>query len=156
MELFIDWHTWPTPRLATKQIWKKMATVDGSAARYGLSVKELRQLMELRGSEAVEQLRQLGGVQEVCNKLHTSPTEGTALSLDFAERDIDVLTCFRIIWFQRRHRTATADVRHKHDSAQTGQIVLATRLGRTQRCYARHSGIVCHSLTGPLFHRSPS
>jgi len=53
-----------------------MATVDGRPAQYGLSLKQLRELMELRGREAVEQLRQLGGVQEVCKKLYTSPTEG--------------------------------------------------------------------------------
>jgi P-type Ca2+ transporter type 2B len=58
-----------------------MATVDGRPAQYGLSLKQLRELMELRGREAVEQLRQLGGVQEVCKKLYTSPTEGMYFSL---------------------------------------------------------------------------
>ena len=58
-----------------------MATVDGRPAQYGLSLKQLRELMEVRGREAVEQLRQLGGVQEVCKKLYTSPTEGMHFSL---------------------------------------------------------------------------
>ncbi|XP_046653831.1 plasma membrane calcium-transporting ATPase 2-like isoform X2 [Daphnia pulicaria] len=53
-----------------------MATVDGRPAQYGISLKQLREVMELRGSEAVEQLRHYGGVQELCKKLYTSPTEG--------------------------------------------------------------------------------
>jgi len=59
-----------------------MATVDGDPAPYGLSLKDLRELMELRGREAVEELQQLGGVQEICNKLNTSATEGTGHSFD--------------------------------------------------------------------------
>ncbi|EFX76259.1 hypothetical protein DAPPUDRAFT_188575 [Daphnia pulex] len=53
-----------------------MATVDGRPAQYGISLKQLREVMELRGHEAVEQLRHYGGVQELCKKLYTSPTEG--------------------------------------------------------------------------------
>ncbi len=62
------------PRDKTPSI--KMATVDGRPAQYGISLKQLREVMELRGSEAVEQLRHYGGVQELCKKLYTSPTEG--------------------------------------------------------------------------------
>ena len=54
----------------------KMAMVDGRPAQYGISLKQLREVMELRGREAVEQLRHYGGVQELCKKLYTSPTEG--------------------------------------------------------------------------------
>lgn len=53
-----------------------MAMVDGRPAQYGVSLKQLREVMELRGREAVEQLRHYGGVQELCKKLYTSPTEG--------------------------------------------------------------------------------
>ncbi len=58
-----------------------MATVDGRPAQYGLTLKQLRELMELRGREACEQLRQLGGVQDICKKLYTSPTEGSSSML---------------------------------------------------------------------------
>lgn len=54
-----------------------MAMVDGRPAQYGLTLKQLREVMEVRGREACEQLRQYGGVQEICKKLYTSPTEGT-------------------------------------------------------------------------------
>lgn len=53
-----------------------MAMVDGRPAQYGLTLKQLREVMEVRGREAVEQIRQYGGVQELCKKLYTSPTEG--------------------------------------------------------------------------------
>jgi len=53
-----------------------MATVDGRPAQYGLSLRQLRELMEVRGREACEQLNRYGGVQEICKKIYTSPTEG--------------------------------------------------------------------------------
>ncbi|XP_057374431.1 plasma membrane calcium-transporting ATPase 2-like [Daphnia carinata] len=53
-----------------------MASVDGRPAQYGISLKQLREVMELRGQEAVEQLRHYGGVQQLCKKLYTSSTEG--------------------------------------------------------------------------------
>lgn len=56
-----------------------MATVDGRPAQYGMSLKQLREVMELRGREGVEQVRAYGGVQEICKKLYTSPTEGNPL-----------------------------------------------------------------------------
>ncbi|XP_014204544.1 plasma membrane calcium-transporting ATPase 2 isoform X5 [Copidosoma floridanum] len=53
-----------------------MATIDGRPAQYGLSLKQLRELMELRGREAVNKVNEYGGVQEICKKLYTSPSEG--------------------------------------------------------------------------------
>lgn len=58
-----------------------MAMVDGRPAQYGLTLKQLREVMELRGREAVEQVRHYGGVQEVCKKLYTSATEGNVSRL---------------------------------------------------------------------------
>lgn len=46
-------------------------------SHYGVTVKELKDLMQLRGSEAHETIRKkYGGVLELCNKLHTSPNTG--------------------------------------------------------------------------------
>lgn len=53
-----------------------MATIDGRPAQYGISLKQLRELMELRGPEGVTKLKEYGGVQEICKKLYTSPTDG--------------------------------------------------------------------------------
>lgn len=53
-----------------------MATIDGRPAQYGISLKQLRELMELRGAEGVNKVKEYGGVQEVCKKLYTSPTDG--------------------------------------------------------------------------------
>ncbi|XP_064604968.1 plasma membrane calcium-transporting ATPase 2-like isoform X2 [Liolophura sinensis] len=51
--------------------------IDGRPAEYGLSVKELRELMELRGREGYERIQtKYGGVLEMCKKLYTSPNEG--------------------------------------------------------------------------------
>lgn len=49
--------------------------------QFGLTVQELRELMEHRGREGLELINsKYGGVLEICNKLKTSPTTGTACS----------------------------------------------------------------------------
>lgn len=50
------------------------------AAGFGCSVMDLRSLMELRGTEAVVKLQEdYGGVEGLCKRLKTSPTEGESL-----------------------------------------------------------------------------
>jgi hypothetical protein len=44
--------------------------------KFGLTLKQLRDLMDLRGSEAVSKIEELGGTKELCKKLNTSPVEG--------------------------------------------------------------------------------
>lgn len=53
-----------------------MATIDGRPAQYGITLKQLRDLMEHRGREGVAKIHEYGGVQEICKKLYTSPNEG--------------------------------------------------------------------------------
>ncbi|XP_041348838.1 plasma membrane calcium-transporting ATPase 2-like isoform X2 [Gigantopelta aegis] len=51
--------------------------VDGRPAEYGIQLKDLRDLMKLRGDEAYEYIQTTyGGVLEICKKLYTSPNEG--------------------------------------------------------------------------------
>lgn len=44
--------------------------------QFGITLKQLRELMELRGMEAVNRIKEMGGITELCKKLYTSPTEG--------------------------------------------------------------------------------
>lgn len=53
-----------------------MATIDGRPAQYGISLKQLRELMEHRGREGVAKISDFGGIHELCKKLYTSPNEG--------------------------------------------------------------------------------
>ncbi|XP_033168062.1 plasma membrane calcium-transporting ATPase 2 isoform X3 [Drosophila mauritiana] len=53
-----------------------MATIDGRPAQYGISLKQLRELMEHRGREGVMKIAENGGIHELCKKLYTSPNEG--------------------------------------------------------------------------------
>lgn len=47
------------------------------AAGFGCSLMDLRSLMELRSTEAVVKLQEdYGGVEGLCTRLKTSPTEG--------------------------------------------------------------------------------
>lgn len=56
-----------------------MATIDGRPAQYGISLKQLRDLMEHRGLDGIAKIQELGGTQEICKKLYTSPSEGKFL-----------------------------------------------------------------------------
>jgi Ca2+ transporting ATPase len=58
-----------------------MATIDGRPAQYGITLKQLRELMETRGREGVTKIQDYGGVQEICKKLYTSPSEGNCKQL---------------------------------------------------------------------------
>ncbi|XP_065351523.1 plasma membrane calcium-transporting ATPase 3 isoform X3 [Cloeon dipterum] len=62
-----------------------MATIDGRPAMYGVTLKQLRELMEHRGREGVAKLEDFGGVQDICRKLYTSATEG----LSGSENDLE-------------------------------------------------------------------
>uniref|UniRef100_A0A1A9ZJV0 Cation-transporting P-type ATPase N-terminal domain-containing protein n=1 Tax=Glossina pallidipes TaxID=7398 RepID=A0A1A9ZJV0_GLOPL len=64
-----------------------MATIDGRPAQYGISLKQLRELMEHRGREGVAKISEQGGISEICKKLYTSPNEGLSGSkLDIEHR----------------------------------------------------------------------
>ncbi|KAJ1530908.1 hypothetical protein ONE63_005748 [Megalurothrips usitatus] len=64
-----------------------MATIDGRPAQYGVTLKQLRELMGLSASEAIPKLEEMGGVQELCKKLYTSPNEGlTGSAVDMEHR----------------------------------------------------------------------
>ncbi|XP_037094678.1 plasma membrane calcium-transporting ATPase 2-like isoform X7 [Pollicipes pollicipes] len=54
-----------------------MATIDGRPTQYGVTLKQLRELMECRGQEAIERINtEFGGILEICKKLYTSPQDG--------------------------------------------------------------------------------
>ncbi|CAB3385775.1 Hypothetical predicted protein [Cloeon dipterum] len=66
-------------------VGEDMATIDGRPAMYGVTLKQLRELMEHRGREGVAKLEDFGGVQDICRKLYTSATEG----LSGSENDLE-------------------------------------------------------------------
>ena len=47
-----------------------------AGSRYGVTLKQLRELMEHRGLEGVAKMAELGGSTEIARKLNTSPTAG--------------------------------------------------------------------------------
>ncbi|KAF8771932.1 Plasma membrane calcium-transporting ATPase 3 like protein [Argiope bruennichi] len=71
--------------------WKSsMASGSGGQEQeeFGVTVAELRELMECRGYEAVQMIQdEHGGVHNLCRKLHTSPTDGlSGAASDLARR----------------------------------------------------------------------
>ncbi|CAG9840522.1 unnamed protein product [Diabrotica balteata] len=64
-----------------------MSVIDGRPAQYGITLKQLRNLMEYRGADGIEKIQELGGMQEICKKLYTSPSEGLrGTEIDLAHR----------------------------------------------------------------------
>ncbi|XP_042239395.1 plasma membrane calcium-transporting ATPase 2-like isoform X3 [Homarus americanus] len=54
-----------------------MATIDGRPAQYGITLRQLRELMETRGQEGIEKIqREHGSTLEITKKLYSSPTNG--------------------------------------------------------------------------------
>lgn len=51
----------------------------GLPSQFGITLFELRELMETRGSEGLEKLQEMGGIQELCRKLNSSPINGKLL-----------------------------------------------------------------------------
>ena len=52
---------------------------DGGQLRFGCTAKELKELMETRGVDAVNGVKyKYGTVDELCRRLHVAPNEGNA------------------------------------------------------------------------------
>jgi Ca2+ transporting ATPase len=56
---------------------RRHSHVGQQEADFGISLKELRELMELRGNEANQKVIAMGGVQKICTMLNVSPLTGT-------------------------------------------------------------------------------
>ncbi|KAL1449107.1 hypothetical protein WDU94_000340 [Cyamophila willieti] len=67
-----------------------MATIDGRPTQYGITLRQLRELMELRGREGIAKINEYGGVPDLCRKLYTSPNEGLAGSQNDMEHRREV------------------------------------------------------------------
>ena len=48
----------------------------GAPTSFGLTVDELKQIMELRGHEGADRVREMGGAEAICDLLSTSPSQG--------------------------------------------------------------------------------
>lgn len=53
-----------------------MATINGRPAKYRITLKELRELMEHRGREGIQRVQDYGGVQGIMERLYTSEDKG--------------------------------------------------------------------------------
>ena len=101
-----------------------MATIDGRPTQYGVTLKQLRELMELRGREGVNKINSYGGVQEICKKLYTSPSEGKIKCL-FLVVLFDWFKICVIEWNVHKRKNhfccsglsgSAADIQHRRDT----------------------------------------
>jgi P-type Ca2+ transporter type 2B len=53
-----------------------MATINGRPAKYRITLKELRELMEHRGREGIQRVQDFGGIEGVMERLYTSQDKG--------------------------------------------------------------------------------
>ncbi len=56
---------------------KKASADKTDTGGFGIPLMELRALMELRGVEAADKVKQMGGPKQICKMLITSDTKGT-------------------------------------------------------------------------------
>ena len=73
-----------------------MADKMAAGSRYGITLKELRELMEFRGAEGVEKLKEYGGAQGLAKKLNTSDSTGKKIyfiRLLFCQNTISFYLC---------------------------------------------------------------
>lgn len=62
-----------------------MATINGRPAKYRITLRELRELMENRGREGIQKINEHGGIEAIMEKLYTSQDKG----LSGNQADID-------------------------------------------------------------------
>lgn len=121
------------------------------ASQFGITVKELRDLMELRGEEGVEKIKSYGGAKEICKKLKTSEVTGKQAALEMVGSIGWVkIVCSRPKWGQKWSRTTARCVRIEHDPTQTSENLPPISLGSAPGCDSNHSGTGCHHFLGPL------
>lgn len=80
---------------------------------YGLTVKALCKLMQHNGRDGIIEINKLGGVEEICEKLGTSPTQGLGNTLEhrrvtFGSNEIPRerrTTFFELMWSVFRDQT---------------------------------------------------
>jgi len=53
-----------------------MAGEEGLPSQFGITLQDLRTIMEYRGVEAQEKVLELGGTHEICRRLASSPING--------------------------------------------------------------------------------
>ena len=53
-----------------------------ATSRFGVSLKQLRDLMEYRGAEGVQKLNELGGIKGLASKLNTTEESGEETFVD--------------------------------------------------------------------------
>lgn len=66
------------------------SVAEGNDKEFGISMAELRDLMELRSAEAVNKIQDTyGDVQGICRRLKTSPIEGRKAKLSNATLTVE-------------------------------------------------------------------
>lgn len=130
-----------------------------------LDVGELKELMELRGMEAVNAIKDKhGNVHEICRKLYTSDNEGEqtfrslptivlrwSMVLDaFARRHLAVT---RTEWGTGRPADEKTEIRLQHHPSKTAKVVPAAGVGSNSRRDAHHPHSSGHYIARALLRR---
>lgn len=86
-----------------------MATIDGRPTQYGVTLRQLRELMECRGQEGVGKVSEFGGVKKLCENLYTTPNDGLSGNVSDTKHRRETFgsntippkppkTFFRLVW----------------------------------------------------------
>lgn len=104
-----------------------MATIDGRPAQYGISLRNLRELMEHRGREGIVRIQEHGGIQEICKKLYTSPNEGKFFfikkSCDKMDGSVEIYSSHFVFILKQIGLTGSqADIDHRRETFGSNTI----------------------------------
>ena len=65
------------------------SSTSAAVSEFGVTLSELRELMELRGLDAHQRIQtHYNGVTELCKRLYTSPTQGTRVDTSTDKRTL--------------------------------------------------------------------
>ena len=128
-----------------------------ASKHFGVSLKQLRELMEFRKSEGIHKLNEIGGLQGLLDALNTSEELGIHRDINFRKKcaiflkptmEINITYYFlhRYLWRQIWPPNQKRRVRIQHNSSKAIQDIPSIGMGGLARSYTYYFGNSCYCL----------
>ena len=152
-------------RINTTSQWDtylRLITITMASKHFGVSLKQLRELMEFRKSEGIHKLNEIGGLQGLLDALNTSEELGIHRDINFRKKcaillkptmEINITYYFlhRYLWRQIWPPNQKRRVRIQHNSSKAIQDIPSIGLGGLARNYTYYFGDSCCCLFRYVF-----
>ena len=128
-----------------------------ASKHFGVSLKQLRELMEFRKSEGIHKLNEIGGLQGLLDALNTSEELGIHRDINFRKKcaillkptmeiNINYYFLHRYLWRQIWPPNQKRRVRIQHNSSKAIQDIPSIGMGGLARSYTYYFGNSCYCL----------